>query len=565
MNAVDRSIRRMQSLLVARGARGVQHGRRTLFTHLNATEKILSAWHQPEAVRLAGLAHSVYSTRHFQHRLVPLEDRPVVRNIVGDRAERLAYLFCAIDRAELLRPRDPNFSSTFLTDRFSGGCLEVERVEIGALLAISLANLAEQSCRNDRAPASWLSEASRIAHTSRELCDPVIPVFDQSRFEFDGVAEERLLDGYLALFEGEFDTCDQRGAAFLVAAPVGEPLVIMSFHAASVGLVERARSLAAAGLAMMETWRTPWDKRLSYKRWVELATALASVRGPVSEKLRVPAERRGLDPEQIYATVMNSNAPDTAEKAIAVPARVHFVASADLVPLPARFQEYLAQIAASGGSRNAFLRYPQLSERATYDPAEIPLARELTAAAHLIIAEFEQFDRSRFHSERESIARTGDWDIITLFERGRLIEENARHCPLTAKIILSHGAIPTSAGLAYFSKLKPGTEIAPHRGPTNLRIRCHLGIKVPANVGIRVDGLDIRCDEERCIVFNDFLTHEAWNRDTRDRIVLVVDAWHPNLSAGEILLLEGLQRYAFAEAQSLMAYWSGNERARTWR
>ncbi len=38
-----------------------------------------------------------------------------------------------------------------------------------------------------------------------------------------------------------------------------------------------------------------------------------------------------------------------------------------------------------------------------------------------------------------------------------------------------------------FSRMRAGTHIAPHRGPTNLRLRCHLGITIPAgDCAIRV-------------------------------------------------------------------------------
>ncbi len=57
--------------------------------------------------------------------------------------------------------------------------------------------------------------------------------------------------------------------------------------------------------------------------------------------------------------------------------------------------------------------------------------------------------------------------------------------------------------------------------------------------------------------------HEAWNRSDRERIVLIVDVWHPALSRDEIELLRGLHRYAMSHAANLNAYWAHNERART--
>ena len=43
--------------------------------------------------------HSIYGTEQFQRFALPLERRGEVRAQIGERAERLAYLNCAMDRA----------------------------------------------------------------------------------------------------------------------------------------------------------------------------------------------------------------------------------------------------------------------------------------------------------------------------------------------------------------------------------------------------------------------------------------------------------------------------------
>jgi aspartyl/asparaginyl beta-hydroxylase (cupin superfamily) len=62
-------------------------------------------------------------------------------------------------------------------------------------------------------------------------------------------------------------------------------------------------------------------------------------------------------------------------------------------------------------------------------------------------------------------------------------------------------------------------------------------------------------------VFNDRFEHEAWNHTDQDRIVLIVDLWHPALSSTEVSLLEGLHRYAFSHARRLNRYWAANAAA----
>jgi aspartyl/asparaginyl beta-hydroxylase (cupin superfamily) len=106
------------------------------------------------------------------------------------------------------------------------------------------------------------------------------------------------------------------------------------------------------------------------------------------------------------------------------------------------------------------------------------------------------------------------------------------------------------------------THIAPHRGPTNLRLRCHLAISAPAgDCAIRVGDETRRWHEGKCLVFDDFLVHEAWNHTDEDRVVLIVDLWHPELTATEVMLLEGLQNHIYRQAERLGRYWSVNAAA----
>jgi aspartate beta-hydroxylase len=120
----------------------------------------------------------------------------------------------------------------------------------------------------------------------------------------------------------------------------------------------------------------------------------------------------------------------------------------------------------------------------------------------------------------------------------------------------------TLTGLAYVSRMRAATHIQAHRGPTNLRVRCHLGIQVPdGDCAIRVGPQTRRWQDGRCLVFDDYFEHEAWNHTEQDRIVLIVDLWHPGLSATEVSLLEGLHAYASGQAVRLERYWAANRAA----
>nr|XP_015833407.1 PREDICTED: aspartyl/asparaginyl beta-hydroxylase isoform X3 [Tribolium castaneum] len=139
-----------------------------------------------------------------------------------------------------------------------------------------------------------------------------------------------------------------------------------------------------------------------------------------------------------------------------------------------------------------------------------------------------------FQAESENLKDTGDWKQFELFARGHKNANNCRKCPLTCKIIES---VPDAKGCrrgqTKFSVMHPGTHVWPHCGPTNCRLRVHLGLQVPANTFIRVAEKTRSWKEGEVLIFDDSFEHEVWHNGTSLRLVLIVDVWHPDLTPGE--------------------------------
>jgi aspartate beta-hydroxylase len=228
-------------------------------------------------------------------------------------------------------------------------------------------------------------------------------------------------------------------------------------------------------------------------------------------------------------------------------------------PLPPRFAEYIAALR-DGGERLSMSRYPGLRSQPWYDAGTIPVAQELERAAKQIVDEFRQIDPRAFAPENEPIARRGSWDVFILYERGRRHDERCTLVPTVSDIVERHRTVRSLAGLVYFSRLAPHSRVAPHSGPTNMRVRVHLGIDIPPGCGIRAGDVTSTWHDGKCIAFDDSFPHEVWNESDRERIVLVVDIWHPDLSDDEVRLLEGFQRYIERAAGGLQRYWATNER-----
>lgn len=127
------------------------------------------------------------------------------------------------------------------------------------------------------------------------------------------------------------------------------------------------------------------------------------------------------------------------------------------------------------------------------------------------------------------------WDAYFFYRHGERYDEHTAACPRTAALLdnlpLTH--IRDHAPEALFSVLSPGAHILPHTGVTNVRLVTHLPLIVPPDCALRVGGEKHVWREGCCVTFDDTFEHEAWNRSTETRVVLILDSWNPDLTEAE--------------------------------
>jgi hypothetical protein len=160
---------------------------------------------------------------------------------------------------------------------------------------------------------------------------------------------------------------------------------------------------------------------------------------------------------------------------------------------------------------------------------------------------FSRYDET--YGEHGRLAsRAGAWSALFLVDDGRVNEAAAAALPATMALLRS---IPGRTGDAFFSCLEPGSRIALHRGPTNTKLTCHLGIVVPdGDCRLRV-GTEARgWAEGEWLAFNDSFPHEVWHRGASRRIVLIVDVWNPAVTVAERRALRLIGRAAEDEAEA---------------
>lgn len=148
MSADDPMYERAMELLERFGAVSVEHSSGTLLEHLRGTYEQLDRWGCSKDLCRAGLYHSVYGTQHFRTRTVPLEARDEVRGAIGERAEEIAYLYCALSRRSLYRNLD--VGAPYAVKALDGGEIPLSLAQLADLMTLDLANNLEQRPRATR-------------------------------------------------------------------------------------------------------------------------------------------------------------------------------------------------------------------------------------------------------------------------------------------------------------------------------------------------------------------------------------------------------------------------------
>ncbi|KAM6171559.1 aspartyl/asparaginyl beta-hydroxylase isoform 1-T1 [Erethizon dorsatum] len=137
-----------------------------------------------------------------------------------------------------------------------------------------------------------------------------------------------------------------------------------------------------------------------------------------------------------------------------------------------------------------------------------------------------------FLPEDENLREKGDWSQFTLWQQGRKNENACKGAPKTCTLLEK---FPETTGCRRgqikYSIMHPGTHVWPHTGPTNCRLRMHLGLVIPKS------GCKIRCanetktwEEGKVLIFDDSFEHEVWQDASSFRLIFIVDVWHPELT-----------------------------------
>lgn len=213
--------------------------------------------------------------------------------------------------------------------------------------------------------------------------------------------------------------------------------------------------------------------------------------------------------------------------------------------------------------RPSLFYYPGLPQRRFYDPAQFPwlapmlaLVPAMQAELEAVVADeavdtFAPYVTGSVNRPAPNNPLLGDpsWGAFYFWKDGAPVAGNAVRCPATMEALAyaPMPQIPGRAPSALWSRLKPGTHIAPHVGMLNTRLICHVPIRTAPGCTLRV-GSETRTWEDGVpLIFDDSMEHEARNAGPETRTVLLFEIWRPEVPeedrAAISRLIEGIAGY----------------------
>jgi hypothetical protein len=173
---MDTDYRRLVDFLVSLGTASVPHsGDHVFLAHLIGVYRDLESWGCDRDVCRAGMFHSIYGTEKFRQFSLPLESREQIQQLIGPRAERLAFVNCVMDRSSF--DRMVTGSGPYrIVDRTSGEQIELDEHDFHDLCVVHLCDWLEQVPRSlqwDYRRQAYQNLAERLGGVAKESFDRV--------------------------------------------------------------------------------------------------------------------------------------------------------------------------------------------------------------------------------------------------------------------------------------------------------------------------------------------------------------------------------------------------------
>lgn len=170
------TLKQLTDFLASLGIEQIAHTQKNYLAHLISVYKLMQAAAWDEELCRAGLFHSIYGTEKFQGYKLPLARRAELAELIGSRAEHLAYWNCVMDRSSLDELLSQADEPIFLRNRESGEMMSLTRSELDDLCCVHLFDWLEQA---PRSRFGWDYRRQAYRQMAQRLGSRAIEVYDQ--------------------------------------------------------------------------------------------------------------------------------------------------------------------------------------------------------------------------------------------------------------------------------------------------------------------------------------------------------------------------------------------------
>ena len=176
MNETKPTFKQLTDYFKRIGADTIEHTDKGYLAHAIGVYNDMKKWGESEELCHAAMYHSIYGTEFFQNFTLPVERRGEVQELIGERAERLAYYNCAMDRASFDAAAMQDEPPYRFIDRLTKEEVELSPEDFEDLCRIHLCDWVEQVPRSKQYEyrrAGYRRLADRLGGIAKESYERV--------------------------------------------------------------------------------------------------------------------------------------------------------------------------------------------------------------------------------------------------------------------------------------------------------------------------------------------------------------------------------------------------------
>ena len=169
----------LYKFLLSLGIDEVTHTGGDFLHHLQSVQNLLEKNGADLDMSRAGLFHSIYGTQGFQDFSLPLSERPLIKDLIGERAEFVAFCNCVMNREtfdEALAQAVTEGESFTIENREDKSSIELSRNQLIDLSEVHLFDWLEQVKRSER---GWGYRRTAYKNMARLVGTRAIDLYDR--------------------------------------------------------------------------------------------------------------------------------------------------------------------------------------------------------------------------------------------------------------------------------------------------------------------------------------------------------------------------------------------------